>query len=319
MYSDFTFATLILNTYLLSDGNSSLGAASSYVIMFINITVFAFTMGYNFTLQNYSGQCFAKEEYRKMNLFYRQTAFFGVINYLILCVGGSIILPYVQSSLGMDVETITYTGELLRFCLPAMFVRTMEDNLKYLLRGQGIIRPIGIGINISFFIFLVYSYLIMEHLKWGSFGYGLSLFIYECSSISTSIYSYFMLMDPRVRDCSFPIRRNMFWFFRQSLNVLFPLLVTWVVQELLIIVLTLLHSDAQLGAYAQLMIFPNITYKISDGFQTVLQKNLNTCLGRKQYRKSISLFWQYSFIMLILLVIMSIAASAGSYFMSTFF
>lgn len=242
--ADYIITIMLLNTYLLQGGNVSLGGAVSYVNMFTNIVTFALTMGYNFTMMNFSGQCSGKQEYRKINLYYRQVAFFSNLNFLIFGIGGWFLLPYGQRALSMDEETIGYTSQLLLVCLPAIFIRTNEDNLKYLLRGQGIIKQVGMGINVAVVLFLVYSYVIMVTLDMGIYGYGLCLFIYEVTSCSVSIYCFFRIMNAKCREMTLPFTKNIFFTFKSSLKITVPLLVTWVSGELLIILLTMLHSDA---------------------------------------------------------------------------
>lgn len=166
----------------------------------------------------------------------------------------------------MDAKTIELTSQLLLVCLPAIFIRINDDNLKYFLRGQGIIQEVGIGINVSVVLFLIYSYVIMVTFNMGVFGYGLCLFVYEVLTISVSIWCFAYLVNPRAFDTSIPIFRKVWFTLQSGLEILMPLLVTWVCSELLIILLTMLHSDAQLGAYAQLQVFPNMVYKIGDGF-----------------------------------------------------
>lgn len=147
-----------------------------------------------------------------------------------------------------------------------MLVRLIGDNMKAFLRGQGIIKELGMFINIQFCFFIVYSYVIMEIFQWGIFGYGLSLFVYECTSLSSGLYFFFFKIDPRIRNTEISVFKNLGWFFNEGAKATLPLMVTWVVDELSIIILTLLHSNAQLAAFAFLLTVPNTVFKLCQGF-----------------------------------------------------
>lgn len=151
-------------------------------------------------------------------------------SYLIFCVGLSFTLPYLQQLLPLSSRTIEETALLLRTCLPAMTIRVLNDNIKYYLRGQAVIKEFGLRVSIAFLFFLGYSYLLMEHYNLKVFGYGLSLVIYEISYLLCALYCYFRVMDPRARNTSFPLTRNICKHFHEGLNVLAPLLLTWGVE-----------------------------------------------------------------------------------------
>lgn len=94
-----------------------------------------------------------------------------------------------------------------------MFVRQFGDNFKFYLRGQGIIKKLGIAINTCFIFFLVYSFVFMNVLHLGILGYGLSLFIYEVSSMCCSLYFFIFKMNRRARDNSHFIFNNIGWLY----------------------------------------------------------------------------------------------------------
>lgn len=98
-----------------------------------------------------------------------------------------------------------------------------------------------------------------------------------------------------------------------------PNLVTWGVQELLIIILTMVHNEAQLAAYAILLIFPNLLNKVSEGFQTSLIKRMNISLGRRRFQSAKDQFWVYCSFMLTLLAFFSCLISGATYLISSLY
>lgn len=93
VYSDYSFGVLLLNAYLLRGGDVQLGAAASYTITFINLSIFAIDSGNYFILQIYTGQCLAKKKFRKMNLYLRQTVLFNFLHFFIFHLLCSYLLP----------------------------------------------------------------------------------------------------------------------------------------------------------------------------------------------------------------------------------
>ena len=198
----------------------------------------------------YTAQCHARAQFARMNLIRRQAIFFCLVEFFVVCMGGGFFLGSLQRLLGLSEATVDNTRTLLWCVYPSMVLRVVGDNMKAYLRGQGIINEMGLFINGCFVLFLGYSFLIMQVLGLGIFGYGLCLFLFEASSLLSELYFYYYRMDHRARNTKMPFSFNLFWLFCEGIKSMIPLLLTWVVNELTIIILTLNHSEVQLATYA---------------------------------------------------------------------
>lgn len=285
--SDFSLSLLVLNIYLLSSGEVYIGVASAYMVPFMNITVIAMMQGYNKTLQIYCTQYLTKQNYPRINLIFRQSIGLSIFSYLIISIPAAFVLPYLQRLLNIDEEAVEATFFLIITIIPAMALRIVGDSTKSILRGVGVFNLLGICINVCFIGFIFYSYVIMVYLDLGIFGFGLSLFIYELTSLISVTFLVFKYCYKEIIDNSLSWRTDLYWFFHESIKTVLPILTTWIISELAIIILTLTNSEVQLAAFGQLTNIPGTFFKLVGGYSGLFLKYLNTSLGNRQFKRAI--------------------------------
>lgn len=162
-----------------------------------------------------------------------------------------------------------------------MVFRIFGDNLKAYLRGLGLIEATGNYTTSCFLLFVVYSFVVMRYISCNIFGYGLCLALYELSSLTCGLYYYINVIDKRARNTSMTTFRNFWWIIKESLKATVPNILTWIIADLTIVILTWMHSEVQLAAFANIIVIQKTFFGIDKGFETVLIKNINTYLARK--------------------------------------
>lgn len=307
LLSDFSLAIAILNAFLLNSGDEDMGVAASYSITFFQISIFALNRGFTISMENYVQQALSRGEFRRINQIFRQTMLLCFLEFLIISVGGSFLLPQTLKFMQINDQSIKKTTLMLSLLMPSMLIRVISEVFKSLFKGLGQYQGLSIGINIAFLIFLAVTYFQMQVLNLGLVGYAISLFTFECISLVVCLYVFFFLKKNKsIRNTQFKISNKLCWLFQEGLKGVIPYLFTWVVNELMIIPISLLHSPSQLTAFAIIFPIPNIVFGIINGFIIVLLNQLNFALGRRQFQVAIKKFWNFSILVFITMLFFSI-------------
>lgn len=307
LLSDFNLAIAILNTLLLNSGDVDMGVAASYSITFFYISIFALNRGFTVSLENYVQQAYSRGEFRKINQIFRQSMLLSFLEFLIIAVGGSFLLPFLLKFMSLNDQSITDTTLMLFLLMPSMFFRIISEMFKSLFKGLDQFQGLSIGLNISFLIFVVVTYILMSVLNLALIGYAISLFTFECLNLVVCLYFFFFIeKNKNIRNTQFSIFNNICWLSIEGLKGVIPYLLTWVVNELMIIPISLLHSKTQLTAFAIIFPISNTVFGILNGFLIVLLNQLNFALGRRQFQVVIKKFWVFTGLVFITVVFFSV-------------
>lgn len=306
VYSDNSIAFLLLNSYLLTNSSANVGAANSYTMTFINILCNFLKTGFNYSMEIYTAQCLARHQFKTMNLYLRQGIFCCMVQFLFFGGLFYLAMPFIQHSMGLDSEIVRDTQEFILVLTPWIIVRIIGDGLKSFLRGNGIISQSGLVIMSLLALFCVYSYVIMGYMGLGIYGYGLCMLIYELSSLGCGLMFYFYEIDKRARNTSFNLFKNIKWMVIESWKSNFPLIFTQVMAQFTIFILTLVHSDDQLAALANLATIYTMILSINHGFDTYIVKEMNMSLGKRNFRTALSRFFLFTKIRTVSSIVLAI-------------
>lgn len=78
----------------------------------------------------FGSQANGKQNYTKMNLYFRQSIFTGVFFFLTVTCIPAYFIESIFPILGADPSLAPHVKYLIWFSLPAMFVRVWNDNFK---------------------------------------------------------------------------------------------------------------------------------------------------------------------------------------------
>lgn len=315
VYGEYAFATLILSSYLLYFGDVRRGSAVTWAVVTCQTISFVLLQGFDTSLLVYTAQCFSKKSYRKMNLFLRQTCFFSLLIFLISLVSSLIVLPQLQELLGLDSTQISQTRLLIIVSIPAMAIRVVTNNLKNYLRGQGIIQEVGIWINFSFCAFLGYSYIIMAQMRLGFLGFGISLLLHKIATMVSVTTFYYLKTNRKAREHVLPISYKIQNFLREASTASVSLVSTGMLDQLSILIISFSDNFAQISAYGLLVQVSTLSKNLQHGYITVFLKEVNDCLGKKQFKEAKKVFKKRSIHMCLIVAIIGLF----SYYFCTIF
>lgn len=207
----------------------------------------------------------------------------------------------------MTEESISKTVLMMLILMPAMLIRQVGEVFKSLYKGLGIFMKLSVAINIIFVIFLVIAFLTMEVFNLGLVGYAISLTSFTTMTLVVCLsFFFFSRTKTELRNNKFGLFTNLGWLFWEGVKGLVPYLLSWVVNELMIVPISLMHSQTQLTAFAVVFVVPNIVFCILNGFTIYLLNQLNAALAKKQFKLVNRRFWLYTSIVTIMVLIFSI-------------
>ena len=135
------------------------------------------------------------KQFAKVNLYFRQGLFLGLVMYSIFTLLPSLWIDSVLKVIGVQPDLVHSTTLLIRWSLPSMGVRIVSDTFKTFLVNQGFLQQAGLalGANIIVFFFIAYLMIVTYNLK--EMGMGLSVLLYELGAI---LFMYLFIYRPKI-------------------------------------------------------------------------------------------------------------------------
>ena len=131
---DYMIVILILKTLIAHTMNLELTTATGYLTTYYNLLLFGVAYGFNESIGIYCAQAWGSNDLtdrNKMFLMFKQAAVMTILYYLTIIVPLSFFFEFVLVNwVGARPEVDEASQQLVIYCLPGMFIRSMTDLFK---------------------------------------------------------------------------------------------------------------------------------------------------------------------------------------------
>ena len=180
-YGDFYYCMIAIRLILSSTGQLSLLAASAYSTSYFAICMHCLITATVDTNSTLGSQAFGQRNYKKLNLYFKQSIFVCFSLALVFSIVPSFFVGRIFVVFGAQEDLIESTRSLIYCSLPGLLVRILGDNLKVYIQNQGKMQEIGRKSFLIFCFFVPLAILLVGVYRLGATGIGICLFLYELS------------------------------------------------------------------------------------------------------------------------------------------
>ena len=126
----------------------------------------------------------------------------------------------------------------------------------------------------------------------GAIGYGLSILVYEIGNTVIAILVYRNMFKPETKSTDHKLSHKLGWFACESLKNMLTIFHVFFAYEFVIVIITQLHNDAQLGAYTILFTLGDALRLFAKGFTIFGRTELNKYIGRGKFKTAKGIFFK---------------------------
>lgn len=124
-------------------------------------------------------QAFGEENYKSVNLFFRQGLLYGYSVFTaVTVIPVFFLINLIFFVIGTRDELKHSTRSLIVWMIPAMALRIFADHFKTFLMNQGLMKISGFILSLALIIFAISGYIFIVWLDMGAAGVGISMAIY---------------------------------------------------------------------------------------------------------------------------------------------
>jgi Na+-driven multidrug efflux pump len=137
------------------------------------------------------------KQYAKVNLYFRQGLFLGLVMYSLFTILPSLWIDSVLKVISVPKDLVRSTTLLIRWSLPSMGVRIVSDMFKTFIVNQGFLQQAGIALGLNMIVFFVIAYLMIVTYNLKEMGMGLCVLCYELGAI---LFMYVMVYRTKINE-----------------------------------------------------------------------------------------------------------------------
>ena len=293
---DYMIVLLITKALLAFTQNLELTTATGYMTTFFSLLLFAIGYGLNESIGIYCAQAWGSEDRKdrdKMFLMFKQACLIMVVYYIIVTVPLSFFFEdFLLGTVKARPLVAAYAKELVLYCIPGLFIRSLTDIFKSYAQAQEIIEELGYFTLVNLVTVPFQSYFFIVFLEMGAMGMGMSLLVYELGNTLIAAVVFKNMIKDECKTTSYKLSHNFCWFFVESIKNTLTTLHILIAYESVTLIIAMLHDDGQLGAYSILITVGEALRLIAKGFIIYGRTQINKFIGRGLHQTAKSLFFK---------------------------
>lgn len=283
-YGDFFICALVCRMFLGARGEIDLIASTAYYSAFYSMLMQAFIFGTIEVQGIFGSQANGKQNYLKMNLYFRQSILTGIIFFFTVTCIPAYFIEVFFPILGVTPELGYHVKSLIWFSLPAMFVRVFNDNFKTFLQNQGKLKLVGFYsiLNIIPFIGTAYYLIYIENL--GAVGIGLSLLQFETLSFLCMLKIYNDKIPTKFKLDQIPVTRELPKYIKQAIKLTLVDWYAYIVWDFMNVIVGWIGNTYQLACYSLNYNILLVNFSLLYGVNIFTRTQFNYFIGLKNLK-----------------------------------
>lgn len=316
---DYMIVVIILKSLIAYTMNLELTTATGYLTSYYSLFLFSIGYGLNESIGIYCAQSWGSKDSHdrgKMYLMYKQACVIMIIYYLTVTTPLSFFFKrFLVNVIGANPEVAIYAQKLVMYCLPGLFIRSMTDIFKSYAQAQDIIAQLGYFTLMNLIIVPFYAYFLIVYMDLGAIAYGLSIFIYEIGNTIIAVLVWKNMIHEDTKKTHLKLGYKFGWFLCESIKNLLTILHVFLAYESVIVIISQLHDDGQLGAYTILFNVGEALRLIAKGFTIYGRTEVNKYIGKGWFKTAKSVYFKIFTILVCLSAIIHVLLLIGFHFL----